>query len=62
MVFSGKAVGPMAFFTVRTRLLLSVFTLVLIAGEVFGGLFDARVGARVVDPTLAGLGVSCVLT
>lgn len=62
MVFSGKAVGPMAFFTVWTRLLLSVFTLVLIAGEVFGGLFDARVGARVVDPTLAGLGVSCVLT
>ena len=62
MVFSGKAVGPMDFFTFRTPLFISVFTLVMIADEGFFGFFDAWIGARVVDPKLAGIGVYCVMT
>lgn len=57
MVFSEKEVGPVDFFTFRTPLLISVFTLVMIAGEVFFGVFAAWIGARVVDPKLTGIGV-----
>lgn len=45
-----------------TPRLISVFTLVMIAGEEFFGFFDAWIKARVVDPKLAGIGVYYVRT